>query len=83
MYRRCGESQSATGDYVAKQDAERAKTANLRQLRLAAILMALGLLIEVATLRSVHPFAFLTFAFVGMTLVGVAVLLYLFAIVSS
>lgn len=55
----------------------------LRRLRLAAILMTLGLLIEVATLRSVHPFAFLTFAFLGMTLVGVAVVLYLVAIVSS
>lgn len=55
----------------------------LRRLRLAAILMTLGLLVEVATLRSVHPFAFLTFAFLGMTLVGVAVVLYLFAIVSS
>lgn len=54
----------------------------LRRLRLAAILMTLGLLVEVATLRSVHPFAFLTFAFVGMALVGVAVLLYLVAIAS-
>ena len=54
----------------------------LRRLRLAAILMTLGLLVEVATLRSVHPFAFLTFAFVGMTLVGVAVLVYLVAIAS-
>ncbi len=53
-----------------------------RRLRLAAILMTLGLLVEVATLRSVHPFAFLTFAFVGVTLVGAAVLLYLLAIVS-
>jgi hypothetical protein len=55
----------------------------VRRLRLAAILMTLGLLIEVATLRSVHPFAFLTFAFLGMTLVGAAVLLYLYAIVSD
>lgn len=54
-----------------------------RRLRLAAILMTLGLAIEVATLGSVHPFAFLTFAFVGMTLVGAAALLYLFAIVSA
>jgi len=54
-----------------------------RRLRLAAILMTLGLLVEVATLRSVHPFAFLTFAFVGMALVGAAALLYLYAIVSS
>ena len=53
------------------------------RLRLAAILMTLGLVIEVATLGSIHPFAFLTFAFFGMTLVGVAVLLYLYAIVSA
>jgi hypothetical protein len=55
----------------------------LRRLRLAAILLTLGLLIEVATLPSVHPFAFLTFAFLGMTLVGAAVLVYLSAIVSD
>jgi hypothetical protein len=53
------------------------------RLRLAAILMILGLLIEVVTLRSVHPFAFLSFAFFGMTLVGVAALLYLYAIVTE
>jgi hypothetical protein len=53
------------------------------RLRLAAILMTLGLLIEVATLSSVHPFAFLAFAFLGMTLVGAAVLVYLYAIVSD
>jgi len=55
----------------------------LRRLRVAAILMVIGLLIEVGTLRSVHPFAFLSFAFFGMTLVGVGVLLYLYAIVSD
>jgi hypothetical protein len=54
-----------------------------RRLRLAAILLTLGLLIEVATLTSIHPFAFLTFAFLGMTLVGAAVLYYLYAIVSE
>jgi len=55
----------------------------IRRLRLAAILMTMGLVVEVATLRSVHPFAFLTFAFLGMTLVAAAVLLYLYAIVST
>jgi hypothetical protein len=55
----------------------------LRRLRVAAILMVLGLLVETVTLRSVHPFAFLSFAFFGMTLVGLAVLLYLYAIVSD
>jgi hypothetical protein len=55
----------------------------LRRLRVAAILMVIGLLIEVVTLRSVHPFAFLSFAFFGVTLVGLAVLLYLWAIVSD
>ena len=55
----------------------------LRRLRVAAILLALGLLVEVVTLRSVHPFAFLSFAFIGITLVGLAILLYLWAIVSD
>ncbi len=55
----------------------------LRRLRLAAILLVLGLLVEVVTLRSVHPFAFLSFAFIGITLVGLAMLLYLWAIVSD
>ena len=55
----------------------------LRRLRRAAILMILGLLIEVVTLRLVHPFAFLTFACLGMALVGVAALLYLYAIVAD
>jgi len=55
----------------------------LRRLRIAALLLVLGLLIEVATLRSLHPFAFLSFAFLGMTLVAAAVLLYLYAIVSD
>jgi hypothetical protein len=54
-----------------------------RRLRLAAILMILGLVIEVVTLRLIHPFAFLTFAFFGMTLVAVAIPLYLYAIVSD
>jgi hypothetical protein len=54
-----------------------------RRLRLAATLMIVGLGIEAATLRSVHPFAFLTFAFFGMSLVALAVILYLYAIVSD
>jgi hypothetical protein len=60
-----------------------ARSPLMSRLRLAAILMTLGLLIEVATLSSVHPFAFLTFAFLGMSLVGAAVLTYLYAIVSD
>jgi hypothetical protein len=54
-----------------------------RRLRLAATLLILGLVVEAATLRSFHPFAFLTFAFFGMSLVAAAVLLYLYAIVSD
>lgn len=55
----------------------------VRRLRIAAVLLVLGLLVEVVTLRSVHPFAFLSFAFLGITLVGLAILLYLWAIVSD
>ena len=54
-----------------------------RRLRLAGILLVLGLLVELATLFSTHPLAFLAFLLLGGLLVGAGVLLYLFAIVSQ
>lgn len=66
---------------------ERALTAPdprlVRRLKLAGLLVALGLVIEAATLFWAHPTAFLVFIGVGGSLVGVGVLLYLFAIVSG
>jgi uncharacterized membrane protein YczE len=54
-----------------------------RRLRLAGILVALGLVVEAVTLFWRHPTAFLVFLFVGALLVGIGVLLYLVAIVTE
>ena len=51
-----------------------------RRLRLAGLLLGLGLLIEAATLFWPHPTAFLVFLFLGGALVAAGVLLYLFSI---
>lgn len=51
-----------------------------RRLRLAGLLLGLGLLIEAATLVWSHPTAFLVFLLLGGALVAAGVLLYLFSI---
>ena len=53
-----------------------------RRLRLAGLLLALGLLIEAATLFWPHPTAFLVFLLLGGALVAAGVLLYLISIVT-
>jgi predicted membrane channel-forming protein YqfA (hemolysin III family) len=52
----------------------------VRRLRLAGLLVGLGLLIEAATLFWPHPTAFLAFLLVGGLLVAVGVVLYLISI---
>ena len=52
----------------------------LRRLRLAGLLVVLGLVVEAVTLLWSHPTAFLVFLGVGGLLVGAGVLVYLFAI---
>ena len=51
-----------------------------RRLKLAGILVALGLIIEALTMFWRHPTAFLVFLFLGALLVAAGVLLYLFTI---
>ena len=51
-----------------------------RRLRLAGLLLGLGLLIEATTLFWSHPTAFLVFLLLGGALVAAGVLLYLFSI---
>jgi polyferredoxin len=51
-----------------------------RRLRLAGLLLGLGLLIEAATLFWQHPTAFLAFLLVGGALVAAGILVYLFTI---
>jgi predicted membrane channel-forming protein YqfA (hemolysin III family) len=51
-----------------------------RRLRLAGLLLGLGLLIEAVTLFWPHPTAFLVFLLLGGVLVAAGVVLYLFTI---
>lgn len=53
-----------------------------RRLKLAGILVVLGLLVEAATMFWPHPTAFLVFLGLGGLLVAAGVLLYLIAIVT-
>ena len=51
-----------------------------RRFRLSGLLIAAGLAVEATTLLWRHPTAFLAFAGIGATLVGVGVLLYLYSL---
>jgi hypothetical protein len=51
-----------------------------RRLKLAGLLVGLGLLIEAATLFWSHPTAFLAFLLLGGVLVAAGVVLYLLSI---
>ena len=53
-----------------------------RRLRRAALLLGTGLAIEIATLGSAHPLAFIAFVFPGGVLVAAGIGLFLWAIVS-
>lgn len=54
-----------------------------RRLKLSGILVAAGIVIEIATLYWSHPLTFIAFILLGGTLVAMGVLLYLYALVSS
>ena len=54
-----------------------------RRLKLSGLLVGLGLAVEALTMAWSHPTAFLAFLLVGGMLVGLGVLLYLYAIVSA
>jgi len=54
-----------------------------RRLQLSGLLVGLGLAVEALTMAWSHPTAFLAFLLVGGTLVGLGVLVYLYAIVSN
>jgi hypothetical protein len=53
-----------------------------RRLRIAGILILLGLVIQAAALRWVHPAAFLVLAFIGIPLASLGIVIYLWALVS-
>ena len=52
-----------------------------RRLRISGALLILGLLVEAFSLLWSHPLAFLAFIFLGGTLMGVGILLYLYSLV--
>jgi uncharacterized membrane protein HdeD (DUF308 family) len=54
-----------------------------RRLKLAGLLVILGLAVEALTMFWSHPTAFLVFLLLGGLLVAAGVLLYLFAIASN
>ena len=54
-----------------------------KRLRLAGILVAIGLLVELTTLHWSHPTAFLFFLLLGGTLMGLGILLYLYSLVAG
>lgn len=53
-----------------------------RRLRVAAIFVLFGLLVEVAALRWNHPAAFLVFAFIGIPFASLGIVIYLYSLVS-
>jgi hypothetical protein len=50
-------------------------------LRTACVLIILGLLVEIISLWWIHPLAFVLFAFVGASLIGLGILVYLASLV--
>lgn len=53
-----------------------------RRLRVAGILIILGLIVEALSLIRVHPLSFLAFMFIGGTLLVVGVAVYLYSLVA-
>jgi hypothetical protein len=52
-----------------------------RLLRISSGLVILGLLVEIVSLLWFHPLAFVLFAFVGVSLMGLGILVYLASLV--
>lgn len=50
-------------------------------LRISSSLIILGLFVEIASLLWFHPLAFVLFAFVGASLIGLGILVYLSSLV--
>jgi hypothetical protein len=52
-----------------------------RLLRVSSALVILGLIVEIITLEWFHPLAFVLFAFVAASLIGLGILVYLASLV--
>lgn len=54
-----------------------------RQVRIAALLVSLGLLVLLITLVRIHPLAFVAFAVIGVPLVLAGALIFLYSIITQ
>ena len=54
-----------------------------RRVRLAAILVLLGLAIEAVTLSVLHPLSFVAFASVGVLLIVAGIVVFLFTLLRA
>jgi len=54
-----------------------------RRIRIAALLVALGLLVLLVTLLRIHPLAFVAFAVVGLPLVAAGILVFLYSLITQ
>jgi hypothetical protein len=52
-----------------------------RLLRISGALIVLGLIVEIVSLLWFHPLAFVLFAFVGVALIGLGIVVYLASLV--
>lgn len=54
-----------------------------RRIRWSGLLVVAGLVLQMLTLLSVHPLAFVSFLLLGCPLVAAGMLLYLYSLVSD
>lgn len=54
-----------------------------KRLKISGLLIALGLVIEAATLYSGHPLAFVAYLVFGASLVGAGILVYFWVVLLS
>jgi len=58
------------------------RTMGIRQfLQVSSLLIILGLFVEIVSLLWFHPLSFVLFVFVGVTLIGLGVVVYLISLV--
>ncbi len=53
-----------------------------KRLRIAGAFVLLGLLVELVALRWTHPTAFLVLAFVGIPIMSLGIVIYLYSLIS-
>ena len=52
------------------------------RLRIAGVIVLVGLLVELVALRWIHPLAFMVLAFVGIPIMSLGIAIYLYSLIS-